>query len=529
MGEQRLNFRCFGMFRVTTESGLDVTPSSQKSQALLAILLTSQDFARPRVKLQDLLWSDREPEQGAASLRQELSSLKRSLGPHADILHADRTVIRLDGSRLESDCDARGPKPGAGPEQQEFLEGIGVRDPEFSDWLRDRRAEYQDAQPAAPSQMVSADRPALFLSISEGSGAVSRHVANAISAGVLDWTAIDLRQGTPDVTSDGMFQIEAGDLRLGDDVFVQVALKNLRNNRIEWSSTLELNVDPSAGVQANLSRVINEGIQRTLDTLFADRGRFTASNPNAAIQTIEYMFRNFGDSYERIAQVFQDEYEATGQGVYLAWRAFLSTYAIGGRRARDLQELREETGELVRRALLAEPHNALSLALCAHASAFTLGDHETAFELADRSVRLQSNNPLGWLFRGVALLNLGRLEEGRESILHAQKTSGEAPYRYLIDCYTCIAEMLSGDFMNAIGSGKTALAYAPEFTPTLRYLLVNYLSLGDYEAARKAVERLRKLEPDFDVRMLSEPDYPTPLMRKYEILDLSKLPKLLSP
>ena len=527
---ESVQFRTFGSFRVTIGETLDLTPKSHKAQGLLAILLTSPDLRRPRAKLQDLLWSDRTQSQGSASLRQELTTLRKAFGEHSGVLQSDRVFVWLDESKIESDCDLNGPTALADLQDREFLEGNTVKDPEFADWLRDRRLEYEDTCPQATSESGlgrQSEKTKLYLSYGSASGSLAAYLANAISGGVKDWVPVEIREGLPPETREPALLLETEEVRFGDDAFIQVVLKDASKRETLWRSAMEFDAAGKADFRGDLTRLINESVDRTISSLSFDLEGLAPQNANAAIQAIEQMFATHGNAYEELARVFEDEFAVSGHGVFLAWRAFLTTYVVGGRQARDRLLLAEEARGYVQRALLSEPHNPLVLALCSHVNAFTLGDHESAFELANRSVRLQSANPLGWVFRGVALVNLGRLDEGRASIAKARETAGEAPYRYLIDCYSCIAEMLSGDLQAAIRFGRTSLNYAPDFAPTLRYLLATHLNAGDTEAAEKTLERLRALEPDFEIPLLAEPEYPVPLMRKYSILDLGRLPKLL--
>ena len=76
-GRPELRICVIGVFRVLTHDGQDLTPRGRKARALLAILALTSTRRRSRPALQDKLWSDRGPEQGAASLRQTLSEIRR--------------------------------------------------------------------------------------------------------------------------------------------------------------------------------------------------------------------------------------------------------------------------------------------------------------------------------------------------------------------------------------------------------------------------------------------------------------------
>jgi len=525
-----LQIRTFGGFRILAPDGTELTPRSHKAHGVIAILLTAPDFRRPRARLQDLLWSDRAPSQGAASLRQELTVLRKTFAGHGDVLMADRAFVWLDPRLFETDCGANGPTSADRSPRGEFLEGSTVKDSEFCDWLRDQRLSFEDSDTALPPERAPPahpTRPTLYLSFGAASGPLSSYVAKAISGGVQDWAPVDVSDVIPTTPQQGALLLETEELRFGDDAFVQVVLKDAARRSTLWRSALEFDAAGSSRLRIELARLINDSVDRTLNSLAFDLQGIAPRNANAAIQAIEQMFATHGDAYANLSRIFEEEFAATGHGVFLAWRAFLTTYVVGAGRAGDRAALAEEARDFVRRALLCEPHNPLVLALSAHVNCFTLADNQSAFELADRSVRLQSHNPLGWMFRGAALVNLGRLEEGRASIARARDTSGGAPYRYLIDCYSCIAEMLGQDLDSAERYARTSLNYAPDFAPTLRYLLATHLNAGDMEAAERTIERLRRIEPDFQLSYLAEPEYPVPLMKKYGVLNLKRLPKLL--
>ena len=112
-----LTLHLYGRFRLLNEQGEDFTPKSAKSQALVALLATSDTQSRGRLWLQKKLWPDVDRERWSVSLRQSLSEIRRALGPHRDVLEADRRSVTLD---------AEGVTLAPQMEGQEFLEGIGL-------------------------------------------------------------------------------------------------------------------------------------------------------------------------------------------------------------------------------------------------------------------------------------------------------------------------------------------------------------------------------------------------------------------
>ena len=74
--------------------------------------------------------------------------------------------------------------------------------------------------------------------------------------------------------------------------------------------------------------------------------------------------------------------------------------------------------------------------------------------------------------------------------------------------------------------GETSNALRPDFAAPLRYLIASYVASGEVDRARMTALRLRKIEPDFEISLLLETDYPAESIRRSGVLDLKKLPNL---
>ena len=139
VSEAPITLHLTGPFAVTDATGAEVEGLSRRGQAMLAYLSRQPGLRAERGLLADLLWSDRGEDQARASLRQELSVLRRHL-PGGSVL-ADRQMVRLDP---EGFCFHATP-PGC------FLEGFDLASEGFEDWLRLMRA----ACPETPLQFLT--------------------------------------------------------------------------------------------------------------------------------------------------------------------------------------------------------------------------------------------------------------------------------------------------------------------------------------------------------------------------------------
>ena len=140
-----LELRLLGPVRVFSDLSGDVTPTGRRAQALLAMVALSEHGERTRSWIQSKLWSDRPQEQGSASLRQELSRLRRLLGTQHVVTEADRVALRnVRVDVLEIVNAGSGAHGFVAAEVPDLLEGLEIRDEAFEDWLRLERFHWRE-------------------------------------------------------------------------------------------------------------------------------------------------------------------------------------------------------------------------------------------------------------------------------------------------------------------------------------------------------------------------------------------------
>jgi TolB-like protein len=144
-----IELRLFGQVEVRNETG-DIDLASAKLTALLAVLAAAGDKPVSRETLTDLLWGSHFDEQARQNFRQALSRLRKLLG--ADSLISDDQAIRLDRRHVSADIarfdalkNATDPAELSAAAQLangEFLEGLAIREPAFSEWLAQERKRF---------------------------------------------------------------------------------------------------------------------------------------------------------------------------------------------------------------------------------------------------------------------------------------------------------------------------------------------------------------------------------------------------
>jgi TolB-like protein/Tfp pilus assembly protein PilF len=140
-----VELRLLGGFELRLAGG-EVVDLGQKDRALLAILALPAGATHSRDKLASLLWSDRGDQQARDSLKHALTKLRQCLPSASEgPIVADRLSARLDPAavtidvaefeRLVRDGTPTALDRATALYHGDLLDGIGIRDPAFEEWL----------------------------------------------------------------------------------------------------------------------------------------------------------------------------------------------------------------------------------------------------------------------------------------------------------------------------------------------------------------------------------------------------------
>ncbi|HWT99410.1 MAG TPA: BTAD domain-containing putative transcriptional regulator [Terriglobales bacterium] len=152
-----LRLRVLGGFDLQPGDGL-VMPAGERSatpvlgrktRGLLACLALSPGKAWPRERLMALLWSDRSEDQARASLRQALAEIRRAIGAQVvrtgdDAISLESALFAVDALDFNRLAQASQWEEAAALYQGPFLDGHGVHDDGFEDWVRGERQRLQE-------------------------------------------------------------------------------------------------------------------------------------------------------------------------------------------------------------------------------------------------------------------------------------------------------------------------------------------------------------------------------------------------
>jgi len=537
-----LVLRLGGPLELRDTDGIDLTPRARKAQGLLALLGTAPGLRRSRCWLQDKLWSDRAPEQGAASLRQCLTEIRRSLRDHVDCLIAETGWVALDSERVEVTLT---PPTGPHGERGEFLEGLDVRDPEFEHWLRDQRIAHEETHTAkstvrlfehprgaeTPNLTVDVHRPILLTLPAEAEPDNLRLLADMLAEDVARQiaalgnaslaTALMPEPGTT-LFGLGVFARAA---ELGGTLYFQLRLNDLRSGSVVWINLRQVDPHQEASLQdgplAQLGneavRVAHEELGRMADRV-SDEERLALLGYQASRHTVIF------DREEQIRMdaMLQRAFELEPRGIFLARRALLRGNQVYEMNTDSPEEARLEAIDLARHAYALDCDNAVVAATAAKTALNFEGKLEAGLELAQQALQLGPTLPLAWESLAVARALAGDGERAHRAALRAREFASRLPQTYCWDMVCALTATVAGRYEEAIRFAERARDLAPTFKPPLRYLIALYNERGDIEAAREQLALLKALEPDFDLRRLEDARYPAAALRRTRLIRVAR-------
>ncbi|OIQ31577.1 MAG: hypothetical protein BM562_06910 [Alphaproteobacteria bacterium MedPE-SWcel] len=502
-----------------------------KERGLISILALSRDQRRSRDYLQDKLWSTKEATQAQTSLRRALSNIRKTDPALEDVICADRADVWLRPARwcVETTRD---------PPDVELLENLRIRDPEFESWRRDQQARLVDSARAPPRQAPymapfmtaymtraeQAEPERRFDIVMIGAPASDKErFAREYLACILQRRLRELGPTTiceePRLDATNAERIELRSHIEGRNLVVLLRLVGGHLRACHWSGHATLPFALTA-MQASdqLSTLVAQAFAASLAVLRSASG--APSPPGLRLQTASQLLfsgaRDKIDSAETMLCTLPDV------GISRAWRAF-------GRLTRAIEfqqfdtDLAIEGLQLANDALTDTP-NATVSALAAIVAMKLDGDIDLGFHLAQSAIAVDDQNPYALNALSQAHFFRGTFTEGFEQARRARLAAIGLPNNYYWDMQACLSALGVGNIDAAIGYARDSYLRWPRCRPPLRYLVALHQLSGDTETAATYAEQLRRMEPDFTLRSLSDPAYPVETLRRLGLLEAVQTP-----
>ena len=196
--------------------------------------------------------------------------------------------------------------------------------------------------------------------------------------------------------------------------------------------------------------------------------------------------------------------------------------------ATDREQDIAETTRLAARVAELGKDDAVSLAFGGLALAYVAGDLEGGEALIDRALVLNPNLMAAWYASGWVKAFLRETDIAIEHVARAMRLSPLDPLMFLMQGVTALAHFVAGHYDAAIEWAVKAAREQPNFSGAIRNIAASSALSGRLDDARKALVRVRRLDPELRISNLKDrvgPYRPEDFARFADGLRLAGLPE----
>ena len=182
-----------------------------------------------------------------------------------------------------------------------------------------------------------------------------------------------------------------------------------------------------------------------------------------------------------------------------AWFAYWQMFLVGQGWSDAPGEVMAEAGRLAERAITLDPQDAKALTIAGHVRAFLHHRLREAIALHERALMLNPNLAMAWNLSGVAFAYLGDLPEAERRVARYKQLSPFDPQAYFYDTARIIIALLKRAHEHAVEIGREVSQMNPAFSAACKPYLAALGHLGAKSEADSVRARLLEIEPEFSI------------------------------
>jgi tetratricopeptide (TPR) repeat protein len=179
-------------------------------------------------------------------------------------------------------------------------------------------------------------------------------------------------------------------------------------------------------------------------------------------------------------------------------------------RAQDIAE----ASRLARRAVELGKDDAVALSRAGHALAYVVGDFDAGALFIDRALVLNPNLASACFSSAWLRLWIGEPKIAIQHLARYMRISPLDPVLPWIRSASAFAHAFAGRYDEAVQFAEQSLSEQPNSHQVLRSAVLSYALAGRLEQARKAMSRLREIDPGLRISNLKDV---TPLQRSQDM------------
>jgi class 3 adenylate cyclase/tetratricopeptide (TPR) repeat protein len=339
--------------------------------------------------------------------------------------------------------------------------------------------------------------------ISALSRSVELNVISRLSTTIFRGRAVSIRDVSEYLSANyvlsGAYHVSGSKLRLTAELAIA------KSGTVVWSDSLDGHVTRLLGGQRALTEkivsAIGKGIMATELQRAESRPLPTLESYTLLMGAIALMHRLSWEDFERARKMLEAVTERVPrQAVPWAWMAKWHVLRVQQGWTADPASERQLALDCTRRALDADPHCSLALAIAGFVHTNLLKQLDVGSKHYELALRVNPNDSLAWLLKGTLHAFKGEGGPAVEGTKRALKLSPLDPHRYFYDSLAATAALSAGQYKRAIELAKRSLRANRTHTSTFRALAISQWQLGLHDDARKTVTELLKLEPTLTIK-----------------------------
>ncbi|EBA14253.1 TPR repeat protein [Roseobacter sp. SK209-2-6] len=483
--------------------------------------------------------------EGSGSLRQTLSSIRKTLGDESDILLSDRTSIGLNLDRVAVDVHDLKQLLSKTPllSQSDFLEGLDITDPEFENWLRDQRVFWGNQlrevevppanQPAAqpkhpPAQLSASTTPVVAVMpfsrhLAMHQPQLSSHVMEGLFDDVIDqlakirWLSVISRSSVIAGANAGMVPSEFGtrfdanyviSLDLfsnGDASKLGVDLIRSQNMEMTWQKTFLL---PESVAQADVRNIAIEIAGNVASQVSRVAQSCSQGRPSENSSFSELLWRGKWHLHrlskvdsQAAQQIFADLI-AQDPGnpeahLHLAWTLMWEAWAT-----RASAEKIRDISELGQKAIKLDNSDGRAFWIAGVMESW-LRNFDLSNRFIDQAIELCPSLALAHMQRASNRIYEGHPAEALKSIETASRLSPMDTHRFFFLGEKAMAHLLLDDLDQALEASTQSLMLRRSYWYAHLIQTLSFARQGEQDKAAEAYRRLKWHTPDFQSEFIS--------------------------
>lgn len=308
----------------------------------------------------------------------------------------------------------------------------------------------------------------------------------------------------------GAAYVFSGRYRVAVDVVrLNVELAEVRGGRVLWAESFETTVRDAFDHESPLAdrlvlRIARAVLDQELD--------LAITQPMPSLQSytllfgaISLMHRASATEFDRARQMLEYLADRQGRrGVAHAWLAKWHVLRVVQGWTTDAENESSRALERAQRAIDANPHNALALAIAGLVHGYLRKDLTTAGRLYADALDVNPNEPLAWLFSATRHAYLGRGAEAEAASDRALRLSPLDPLRYFFDSLAGTAVLANGNWQRSVDLAQRSIKANRTHASTWRTLIYGLVMLDRVDDAKQAMTELLAIEPGFTVKRFQQ-------------------------